>query len=272
MLNKRSLIVTAALLVLAARPGLVGAHTSEPAAKAERPSMDEAWRIDSDGDGVADLVEAFYRTSAYDRAERPAIDLRDTDGDGVPDLTERAHGKNPADARQYPVPELPDTDGDGAPDIHEILAGKDPFSADGPAPVAKERGSEATAAPAQPNDPGFVTNFCRPGFQRSDPAGRLCIQIAANNARAYDVASAICRDRESRVCTYEDLFYRFLFSDGDAAYNPLGAWLGTMTGDGEVLCGNKSIIVDGDGDEDDFEGTCSKHDLRIFWCCHDLDV
>jgi hypothetical protein len=239
---------------------LLPAVQAAPAAGDKKAQPAPEWTIDSDGDRVPDLVEAFYRTSASDPAERPQGDLRDTDRDGVPDAVERAHGKNPLDPASFPVPVLPDSDGDATPDINEILAGRDPLAADRPAPEV---------------EPAFVTGACRGGFipARAGGANRLCIRSLALSAWRYDDAAADCQNRESRLCSYEDLFYFYRFGAGVVSHNPLGAWIGNMTGDGEVLCGNRAITGDGDGDRFDFEGTCGKAagDPRQYWCCHDLD-
>ena len=237
---------------------LLPAAQAAPAAVDKKGQPAREWTIDSDGDQVPDLVEALYRTSAFDPAERPQGDLRDTDRDGVPDAVERAQGKNPLDPASFPVPVLPDSDGDAVPDINEILAGRDPLAAD--------------RSPGE-IEPAFVTGACRPGFMaaRAGAANRLCIRTLALGAQRYDNAASDCQNLESRLCSYEDLFYRYRFGAGIVSHNPLGAWIGNMTGDGEALCGNRAITADGDADRNDFEGTCGKADLRPFWCCHDLD-
>lgn len=249
------LIPVGAILARSVPGAETAADTGEP-----RWSEAQVWAVDSDGDSVADLVEALHGTDPFDPSSAPEIDLRDTDADGVPDQTEALHGTDANDLESFPVPELADSDQDHVPDFHEILNGTDPFTPD-------TEGLEQLAAPV-----GFPQNSCRSGFQRSDPISRMCIQTLANFNRTYDDAAAFCRDRESRVCSYEDLFYLYVFGSTDSGFNPMGAWIGNIVGDDDVLCGNRSITGENDPDQNNFEGTCNKRDNRVFWCCHDLDV
>lgn len=97
--------------------------------------------------------------------------------------------------------------------------------------------------------------------------GQLYIGEAPCPAQRYDVASSECKNLNGRVCTYEDLFQVFYTTTGYETYNPEGKWLGNMTGDDQVLCGNKAITYTGDGDIWNFEGTCNKNERLSYWCC-----
>lgn len=68
--------------------------------------------LDSDGDGVIDVDDAF--------PDDPT-DSMDTDGDGLGDNLETTLGTDPA---------LADTDGDGVPDGEEVAEGSDPLDSD----------------------------------------------------------------------------------------------------------------------------------------------
>jgi hypothetical protein len=101
---------------------------------------------------------------------------------------------------------------------------------------------------------------------------RLCISNLVQSAAQYDVASERCRQRFGHVCTYEDFFYLFTFTNFDAIKSPEGKWIGNITGDDQVLCGNTAITSANDSDIQNFEGTCNKNDSRTYFCCHDDDV
>jgi len=114
---------------------------------------------------------------------------------------------------------------------------------------------------------GYPAANCRAGFVQRGP--RMCISNQVQNATSYQNASALCRDELSHVCTYEDLTYIYFRTTADATYNPDGRWIGNMTGDDQVLCGNRTINVNNDADITNFEGTCNKNNNRAYWCCHD---
>ncbi len=98
---------------------------------------DEAWAIDSDGDGLTDVLEEEYGTDplVYDTDGDGLSDgleitfgtnplLADSDGDGQLDGWEVAHLTDPLNAKGGV---LLDTDGDGMPDLWEQFYGLDPF-------------------------------------------------------------------------------------------------------------------------------------------------
>ncbi|MEM7002647.1 MAG: DUF6531 domain-containing protein, partial [Pseudomonadota bacterium] len=90
--------------------------------------------IDSDGDGLADNIEALLGTDP---------NLSDTDGDGLADAQELTVGTDPL---------LSDTDGDGLSDADEInVYGTDPRSADSDLDGVSD--SEEIAAGSDPLDP-----------------------------------------------------------------------------------------------------------------------
>lgn len=144
-----------------------------------------------------------------------------------------------------------DADGDSFPDLTEQLGGTDLLDPSDPGP----------------GEPLFPATSCRAGFIQA--GSRLCITQGVQNAARYRIAARNCRNQRGQVCTYEDLTYLYYSSGLDANYNPDGAWLGTMVGDDEVLCGNKDITFNNDPDIVNFEGTCNKNDTRAYWCCHD---
>lgn len=157
---------------------------------------------------------------------------------------------------------LVDTDGDGIVDLTEELEGTDPFDSEsfnGP----KDR-EDAIADKA-----GFPTASCRTGFRAV--GSRLCISPDEENARRSYDAAVFCRDKRSKVCTYEDMYYLYQRSTLDGSYNPNGLFLGGMQKDDRLLCGNKSITFNGDPDRVNFEGDCVKTASRQFYCCHDRE-
>ncbi|PRP95150.1 hypothetical protein [Enhygromyxa salina] len=151
-----------------------------------------------------------------------------------------------------------DRDDDGFPDITEALDGTDMLDPDDN--LAINSRSQAPQAAV------FPATSCRSGFIQAGP--RLCITQLVQNATRYRFAVDNCRNKRSDVCSYEDLTYLYLNSGLDASYNPDGAWIGNMVDDDLVLCGNRSITFNGDPDLANFEGTCSKHESREYWCCH----
>jgi hypothetical protein len=163
--------------------------------------------------------------------------LEDTDGDRYPDLTESLERTNPLDPKSYPGSQQEVTS--------EEMTDAERFGADFPVP------------------------FCRAGFQQA--GARLCISTNLLNAESFANAMVICRDRFARVASYGDLRYLYLRSSLDAAYDPNGRWIGDFVGDDRALCGNASVTFDNDPDIGNFEGECSRFDLRSFWCAHDRE-
>ncbi len=117
---------------------------------------------------------------------------------------------------------------------------------------------------------GFPTATCRPGYIQAGP--RLCISQFEQNATRFDEAMRLCRNQFGYVASYGDLYYLYINTGLDAAYNPNGKWLGPdLVGDDSALCGNRDVTFNGDADERNFEGTCSKFDARSYWCAHDRE-
>ena len=246
-----------ALGLCLALPLAAGAQQTAPEAESAKRGPDEIWVLDSDKDGVPDLVEVLHRTSASDPAARPSIDLTDSDRDGVPDATEKLHGTNATNTKDFPVPALPDSDGDALPDVIEILQGRDPAVPDKPQPEANFEGSA-----------------CQPGFAPAGTNSRLCVEVAANNAVRFDTAAEHCQQKEARICSYGDFYYFFVHSNQDASHNPFAAWIGDIVGDDLVLVGNAAVTSETDPDNRNFEGVRNRLDApsgRHYWCCHDLD-
>lgn len=153
-----------------------------------------------------------------------------------------------------------DRDGDEVPDITEFLEGTDMLDPD------SKPGLEFLA-PADEQAAGFPTVNCRSGFRQA--GSRLCISSNVQSPTEYRWAVHVCRNKQSNVCSYEDLTYLYINSSLDEFYNPNGRWIGHITVDDFVLCGNKSITYDWDPDFKNFEGTCHKNEKRRYWCCHD---
>ncbi|WP_146158165.1 hypothetical protein [Enhygromyxa salina] len=158
---------------------------------------------------------------------------------------------------------LYDRDGDGFPDLTEALDDTDMLDPNSNPAVDDELDALDPVAAA------FPQSNCRKGFQQAGP--RLCISKQLRPARRFRRAINNCRRRSSSVCSYEDLTYLYLNSDLDEDYNPRNKWIGNITGDNYVLCGNRRISYDGDPDWVDFEDTCHKNEKHPFWCCHDDD-
>ena len=152
-----------------------------------------------------------------------------------------------------------DSDGDTWPDLTEELSGTDIYDA------ADYPGSELLQnLPAALLD--FPTNNCRSPFF-SQQGLRLCIS-PVKNAATYRFASASCSVIGGRVCDFEDLYYIYQQTGNDANFNPNGKWLGQITGDSRVLCGNRSVTFNNDPDINNFDGECSAGGVRTYWCCH----
>lgn len=114
----------------------------------------------------------------------------------------------------------------------------------------------------------FPAGACRPGYIQAGP--RLCISQFVQGAAQFDTAMRLCRNQFGRVATYGDLYYLYINTGLDANYSPNGKWLGEdLSADDLALCGNRDITVNGDGDQENFEGTCNKNDVRPYWCAHD---
>ena len=117
---------------------------------------------------------------------------------------------------------------------------------------------------------GFPTTICRTGFVSAGP--RLCINQFVQNAAQFDTAMNNCRNQRARVATYGDLYYLYRNTTLDAAYSPNGKWIGEdLIADDLALCGNRDITFSGDGDQENFEGTCHKNNFRSYWCAHDRE-
>ncbi|MGR9107674.1 MAG: hypothetical protein ACU843_12155 [Gammaproteobacteria bacterium] len=115
---------------------------------------------------------------------------------------------------------------------------------------------------------GFPTAACRPGFIQAGP--RLCIDQFVQAATNFDEAMNRCRNRRAYVASYGDLYYLYRNTALDPSYNPSGRWIGPdLVGDDTALCGNRAITINGDGDQENFEGQCHKNDNRTYWCAHD---
>jgi hypothetical protein len=115
---------------------------------------------------------------------------------------------------------------------------------------------------------GFPTGTCRAGFIQAGP--RLCISEFVQDAAQFDTAMARCRNQRAYVASYGDLYYLYVNTALDANYNPNGRWIGPdLVADDTAFCGNRNITANGDGDQENFEGTCNKNDRRNYWCAHD---
>ena len=148
----------------------------------------------------------------------------------------------------------------------ESIEGADsepPVSAEDLATVEEALTVEPELAPAG----GFPTGSCRMGFVQR--GARLCISNQVQGARTYQNASVHCRGLRSHVCTYDDLAYIYASTTADATYDPNGRWIGNMTGDDQVLCGNRAVTSNNDPDIMNFENSCNKNNSRAYWCCHD---
>jgi hypothetical protein len=135
-------------------------------------------------------------------------------------------------------------------------------------PASAEDLATAEQALVEAPSGGFPAATCRAGFTQR--GARMCIS-ALQNARTYQNATLQCRGIRSHVCTYADLAYVYDQTAADAAYNPDGRWIGNIVADDQVLCGNRTINMNNDPDEPNFEGTCNKNNVRAYWCCHDDD-
>lgn len=155
---------------------------------------------------------------------------------------------------------LQDSDLDGTTDLAEHIGGTDPND------PSEYPGSEAGV---ETQSAGFPTTSCRSGFRQA--GSRLCINTTTQNATRYDYASAYCRAQRAHLCTYEDLFYLYLYSTLDATYNPYGVWIGNLPDNDDAYCGDKQITYNNDSDMFNFEGHCARSSSKPYWCCHDLE-
>ncbi len=165
--------------------------------------------------------------------------LFDADDDGFPDVTERLGGTDPEDSNSSPLQTL--------------------LAAEAGKTDEVRKGTEKV---------GFQREACRTGFSTSSGALRLCI-TATQNATNYMQATANCRAKSSRLCSYEDLTYLYIGSSADVVYDPRLKWLGDFVDNDRVACGDRSITFNNDPDIWNFEGTCNKGERRTYWCCHD---
>ena len=158
------------------------------------------------------------------------------------------------------------------PAMHEHLQ---PPSADdirpdnyhAPAPDLDEGKREEPPQGLEPQgNQGFQAASCTSGFIQA--GSRLCISSSVQGATTYANASYLCISKRSRVCTYEDFTYIFYATSLDATYNPISQWIGNMTDDDAVMCGNYAITYDNDPDINNFEDTCNKADKRAYRCCY----
>jgi hypothetical protein len=124
-------------------------------------------------------------------------------------------------------------------------------------------------SPGASNPSGsFPAAECREGYTQR--GSRLCISDLRAQSN-YPNASSVCRNDYGHVCTYEDLTYVYLNSTSDASYNPNARFMGPMSDDDRVYCGNRNITFDNDPDISNFESQCSKNGERRYWCCHDRE-
>jgi hypothetical protein len=168
---------------------------------------------------------------------------------------------------------LEDTDGDTFPDLTEELTETDPYDAnDYPGRDAQEEA--LSEGPSIALQGGFSAPECLPGYRQANP--RLCISELPHDQMLYRAAVTFCRDRFGRIATLEDLTYLYFSTALDGAYNPIGKWIGNITADDNILCGNRNITFNNDPDIVNFDGTCrrsafgaSERRSRQFWCAHD---
>lgn len=113
--------------------------------------------LDTDGDGLEDIVENKSGVWSSQTSTGTNPTLADTDGDGLndsqekPDLTFPGAGVTPTNSN----PNLTDTDGDGLRDINEVNAGTNPALADTDGDTHSDRtellnGSDPTSAASTP--------------------------------------------------------------------------------------------------------------------------
>lgn len=150
-----------------------------------------------------------------------------------------------------------DHDGDGIVDTPEGTDMDDPDDPDGAAVLA---GPGPEQQPAS-----FPAASCRVGFQQA--GDRLCISTSVQGSATYHLASMLCRDKKSHVCTIEDLTYLKYRSGLAGSYSPLNRWIGNTVGDDTVLCGNGPFSDD--VNTSNFDGSCWNGSSHGYWCCHD---
>ena len=142
-------------------------------------------------------------------------------------------------------------------------------SADASGLAGSSRDATDEASPIAPEvAAAYPWPQCRQGYTQRGP--RLCISNL-RPASNYANASSLCRNEYAAVCTYEDLYYLYTNTGADAGYNANNRWIGPLADDDYAYCGNRNITVDNDPDIANFEGTCTKNDLRRYWCCHDRE-
>jgi hypothetical protein len=124
----------------------------------------------------------------------------------------------------------------------------------------------AGAIPEPVSAAGFPAANCRSGFRQAGP--RLCISENVQAPAQFDTAMRLCRSQRAYVASYGDLYYLYVNTNLDANYNPNGRWIGPdLIADDRALCGNVNVPPN----QENFEGTCNKNDVRAYWCAHDDD-
>lgn len=172
-----------ALLAISATPVLAAPRYTSAKQAADKVSKDEK-----------DLARKISRLSATERAKlKAAIKGLDSDGDGVSDIVERGLGSSRCDADtdddglpdgEDSNEENPDSDGDGHNDGSEVGAKGNVTSFADPTLVVDGKTFTVTDS----------TTFRGSGFDKSDLTAGLCIEVEGHVEGAGNIADKIKRD------------------------------------------------------------------------------
>jgi hypothetical protein len=79
------------------------------------------------------------------------------------------------------------------------------------------------------------------------------------SARRWDDAQLYCHNLGAHICRYSEIY---IITQASSSIYPWqnGDWIGDYVGDDTALCVNNTL-------RSNFDGTCSRNDLREFRCC-----
>lgn len=144
-----------------------------------------------------------------------------------------------------------------------------PTGPQGPQGVAGAKGANGAAGPVGPQGvpgpqgpqgpQGPAISFpismpsCPTGFEPAGPF--LCMGAWSSGRARFDDAQFACYQMGAHICNYAETKFHW------TANLPDGGWIGNRVSDDAVMCVNST------GDQDNFEGVCSKYLMQRYRCC-----